>query len=267
MQRDCRMCKTVEQNVVDERAEVGFFLRSRIEGTKKPGWIQTLGPLFPSRRLPRPRGPFGFLSSPCFLPPFLPRCRPVSPVNIASHVVSEGFCESADDCRRVICRFLAWRQSYRERKRAGSDSYGTKKKREGGREGRMIWSGSPFARSSLRCCTRRTQCYKWSRCYAYPNGSRRYVQEREEKGKIFIEVCIWIRFRNANVYETRMIRDKNDFDISVMYDFIYIIDIWWYLKKNESERCKNNILFTYKNTDIKNNITIYIRYYTRVFRI
>lgn len=87
-------------------------------------------PLFPFRRPSRPRGPFSFFSSPCFLPPFLPRCRPVSSVNIASHVVSEGFCESADDCRWVICRFLAWRQPHHERKRAGSDGYGTNEEEE-----------------------------------------------------------------------------------------------------------------------------------------
>lgn len=89
---------------------------------------------FPPRRLSRPRGPFGFLSSLCFLPPFLPRCRPVSPVNIASHVVSEGFCESADDCRRVICRFLVWRQPHRERKRAGSRRLWHERGREGEEE-------------------------------------------------------------------------------------------------------------------------------------
>lgn len=197
MQRDCRMCRTVEQNVVDERAEVGFFLRSRIEGTKKPGWIQTRDPSSRlPRRLPRPRGPFGFLSSPCFLPPFLPRCRPVSPVNIASHVVSEGFCESADDCRRVICRFLAWRQLHRERKRAGSDGYGTNEEEKREREGKKeMWSRFTVARSPLRCCARRAQRYKWLRCYAYPNRSRtRRVQEREKKEKIFIKYACELDF-------------------------------------------------------------------------
>lgn len=178
MQRDCRMCRTE-----DGEAKRGGWTNggrllppSRIKGTKGSGQIQTRVPsLFPSP-IP-PRGPFSFLSPPCFLPQFLPRCCPVYPVNVASHVVSEGFCESADDCRRVIRRFLVWRQLYRERKGAGSDGYGTN-----GRE-REMRSRFATVRSPLRCCARRAQRYKWPRRYAYSNRPKTR-QRMEEKKKI-----------------------------------------------------------------------------------
>lgn len=193
MQRDCRMCRTVEQNAVDEASGGRLLPPVADRGDEEARIDPNSRTLLPSRRLSRHRGPFGFLSSPCFLPPFLRRCRPVSPVNIASHVVSEGFCESADDCRRVICRFLAWRQPHRERKRAGSDGYGTKRKREKERE---MWSRFTVARSPLRCYAGRAQHYKWPRCYAYPNRSRtqRYVEEREKKEKIFIKYLRVVSF-------------------------------------------------------------------------
>jgi len=113
----------------------GGLSSSRIEGTKGPVRIQSrvtfpfsLSSILPS--FSRQRSPFSFFFL-CFLPPFLPRCRPVSPVNVASHVVSEGFCESADDCRRVIRRFLAWRQPlHRGRKGACRDGYDNGRKRE-----------------------------------------------------------------------------------------------------------------------------------------
>lgn len=178
MQRDCRRCRTEKRNAVDERTEVRFFLRRGSGGRRDPDGSKLEFP--PFSRLPSyPRGPFSFLSPPRFLPRFLPRCRPVSPVNVASHVVSEGFCESADDCRRVIRRFLVWRQSHRERKGAGSDGYGTNR-----REGEMR---SRFAavRNPLRCCARRVQCYKWPRRYAYPNRpkTRQRVEEKKKTEK------------------------------------------------------------------------------------
>lgn len=103
---------------MDERAMVvlGLLSRSRSspKGTKGPdGSTSESFPhshlSFSSPDLPVPshsvvRSVF-FVAS--FLRFFFLRCRPMSPVNVPSHVLSEGFCESADDCRRVIRRFLA----------------------------------------------------------------------------------------------------------------------------------------------------------------
>lgn len=106
------MCRTEERDAVDERAEVGFFLRRGSRGRRGTYEFKVELPSL----LCLPSTPLSPGKAVCLillfslLPSFISssvRCRPVSPVNVASHVVSKGFCESADDCRRVIRRFLA----------------------------------------------------------------------------------------------------------------------------------------------------------------
>lgn len=48
------------------------------------------------------------------------------------------------------------------------------------------------------------------------------VEDREKKEKYLLSTYAWIRFCNADVYETRMIYDKDNFDISNVMWFLYI---------------------------------------------
>lgn len=181
MQRDCRMCRTVEQNVVDERAEVGFFLRSRIERTKKSGWIQTWDP---SSRLVAYLAPvvrLVFFPIPAFFLRFFliaVRC-----LRLTSRVTS---CQKGFASRRMTASgwYVAFSRDVspiaKEKGLVATVMAWRKRRKE-----REMWSRFTVARSSLRCCARRAQRYKWPRCYAYPNRSRTCAEKKKREKNIY----------------------------------------------------------------------------------